>query len=127
VPVGVLAAPIIPGLNDHEIPRIVEAAARAGARRAGYVLLRLPHGVAALFEEWLQVHMPNKKERILGLLRGVRGGKLNDPRFGSRMRGEGAYAEQIRSLFDLACRRAGIERGTPTLSAAGFQRPAPPR
>jgi DNA repair photolyase len=123
IPVGVLVAPVLPGLTDHEIPSIVEAAAAAGAQRAGYVLLRLPHGVGELFEQWLDVHMPNKKEKVLGRIRAMRGGKLNDPRFGSRMRGDGPYAEQIRSLFELARRRAGLSGTSPTLSAAAFRDP----
>ena len=82
-----------------------------------------PHGVGELFEQWLDVHMPNKKEKVLGRIRAMRGGKLNDPRFGSRMRGDGPYAEQIRSLFELARRRAGLSGTSPTLSAAAFRDP----
>jgi DNA repair photolyase len=123
VPVGVLVAPVIPGLTDHELPAIVEAAAAAGARHAGYVLLRLPLGVAELFEQWLARHFPDKKERVLNRLRSLRGGRLNDARFGHRMRGEGKIAEMIRQLFALACRRAGIQGRAPELSAAAFRRP----
>jgi DNA repair photolyase len=123
VPVGVLVAPVIPGLTDHELPAILEAAAAAGARYAGYVLLRLPHGVADLFGQWLERHFPDKKERVLGRVRDLRGGRLNDARFGSRMRGEGPGAEVVRQLFKLACRRAGIGGRGPALSAAAFRRP----
>ncbi len=123
VPVGTLVAPVIPGLTDHELPALVEAAAAAGARYAGYVLLRLPHGVGALFEAWLDRHFPDKKERVLNRVRSLRGGRLNDARFGHRMRGEGQAAEVIRQLFKLACRRAGIEGRGPELSAAAFRRP----
>jgi DNA repair photolyase len=123
VPVGVLIAPVIPGLTDHEVPALVEAAAAAGARYAGYVLLRLPHGVADLFEQWLERHFPDKKERVLQRIRSLRGGRLNDPRFGHRMRGEGPAADVIRHLFALACRRAGIRGRGPELSAAAFRRP----
>ena len=123
VPVGVLVAPVIPGLTDHELPAIVEAAAAAGARHAGYVLLRLPLGVADLFERWLEQHFPDRKEKVLGRIRSLRGGRLNDPRFGSRMRGEGVLAETIRQMFALACRKAGIMGRGPELSAAAFRRP----
>lgn len=123
VPVGVLVAPVIPGLNDHEIPAILEAAAKAGARCAGYVLLRLPHGLGPLFEQWLRQHYPQRCEKVLSRLRDMRGGKTYDPRFGSRMKGEGEMAEQIASLFALSCRRAGIGNRFPALSTAAFRRP----
>lgn len=123
VPVGVLTAPVIPGLNGHELPAILEAAAKAGAIGAGYVLLRLPHGLGPLFEEWLRQHYPERCDKVLSRLRDVRGGDIYDPRFGSRMRGEGVLAEQIASLFALGCRRAGIERRFPTLSTSAFRRP----
>lgn len=127
VPVRVLAAPIIPGLTDHEIPSIIQAAARAGARHAGYVVVRLPHGVAELFENWLQEHFPDRKKKVLNRIREIRGGKLNDPNFGSRMRGEGVFAEQINSMYKLACRKYGIEPGLTELSITGFRRPATPQ
>lgn len=127
VPVRVLAAPIIPGLTDHEIPSIIQAAARAGARHAGYVVVRLPHGVGELFENWLEEHFPDRKKKVLNRIRDIRGGKLNDPNFGSRMRGEGVFAEQINSMFKLACRKFGIEPGATELSAAAFRRPAAPQ
>jgi DNA repair photolyase len=123
VPVGVLVAPVIPGLNDHEIPAILEAAAKAGARCAGYVLLRLPHGLGLLFEQWLRQHYPERCDKVLSRLRDTRGGGINDARFGSRMRGEGVLAEQIASLFALGCRRAGISSRLPSLSTAAFRRP----
>ncbi len=123
IPVGVLVAPVIPGLNDHEMPAILDAAAKAGARGAGYVLLRLPHGLGSLFEQWLRQHYPERCEKVLSRLRDVRGGAINDPRFGTRMRGEGILAEQIASLFALGCRRAGIGNRFPRLSSAAFRRP----
>jgi DNA repair photolyase len=123
VPAGVLVAPVIPGLNDHEIPSVLAAAAEAGARHAGYVVLRLPHGVADLFAAWLERHFPDGKEKVLGRIRDMRGGHLNDPRFGRRMRGEGVLAAQIKSLFALGCRRAGITGRGPALSTAAFRRP----
>jgi DNA repair photolyase len=123
VPVGVLVAPVMPGLTDHELPAILEAAARAGARHAGYVLLRLPHGVANLFDEWLQRHYPARRDKVLGRLRSMRGGGLNDAHFGSRMTGQGELAGQIKALFALGCRKAGISGRFPVLSAAAFRRP----
>ncbi|HEV8422552.1 MAG TPA: PA0069 family radical SAM protein [Chthoniobacterales bacterium] len=123
IPVGVMTAPIIPGLNDHELPAILEAATEAGARFAGYTVVRLPYAVAPLFERWLEEHFPDRKEKVLGRIRQLRGGeRLNDPRFKSRMRGEGIFAEQIRDLFIIGCKRAGMgER--PKLSAEAFRRP----
>jgi DNA repair photolyase len=123
IPVGVMVAPIIPGLNDHEIPKILAAAAGAGARFAAFVLLRLPLGIAGLFEEWLELHFPERREKVLGRLREMRGGKLNDPRFGARMRGEGAYAGQIGALFRTMCGRFGLSRDWPALATDAFRRP----
>jgi DNA repair photolyase len=124
VPTGVLVAPVIPGLTDHELPSIIAAAVQAGAKAAGCVTLRLPHGVAALFEQWLSQHFPDRKDKVLHRIRAIRGGKLNDPRFSSRMRGEGIFAEQIATLFALACRKAGIDGRGPTLSTAAFRIPS---
>jgi DNA repair photolyase len=108
VPVGVMMAPLIPGLTDHEIPRLLEAAAQAGARTAGYVPLRLPHGVKDLFVHWLEQHMPDRKERVLQRIRDIRGGKLNEPNFGARMTGQGTYFNQIASLFEVSRKRFGL-------------------
>ena len=127
VPVGVLAAPSIPGLTDHEMHSIITAAANAGARYAGYVVVRLPYAVKELFESWLEQHFPDRQKKVLSHIRDIRGGKLNDPRFGSRMRGEGAYAEQIKSMFTLACRKAGIEGRHPRLSVDAFKLPDAPQ
>src|SRR5262249_52096006 len=123
VPVGVLVAPVLPALNDRGVPAVVAAAAEAGARHAGFVMLRLPHGVAGLFEQWLAQHFPERKEKVLGRIRDMRGGRLNDGRFGSRMRGEGPMADMVRSVFRLACRKAGIAGRGPGLSTAAFRRP----
>jgi len=123
IPVGVMAAPIVPGLTDHEITSIIAAAARAGAREAGYVVLRLPYAVAGLFENWLSQHFPQRKKKILDHVRDLRDGKLNDPEFSSRMRGHGAYADQIRSMFILACKKAGIPSSRSSLSTEHFRRP----
>ncbi len=122
VPVGVMVAPIIPGLTDHEVPAILQAVLMR-AQFAGYIVVRLPYAVASLFERWLEEHFPDRKEKVLGRIRHLRGGeRLNDPRFKSRMRGEGIFAEQIRALFEAGCKRAGIgER--PSLSTAAFRRP----
>ena len=95
VPVGVMTAPIIPGLNDQEIPAILAAAEQAGARRAGYVLLRLPYAVRPIFEDWLRRCYPEKADRVVGLIRETRDGRMNNHEFGKRMRGAGQYAEQI--------------------------------
>ncbi len=127
VPVRVLAAPIIPGLTDHEIPSIIQAAAKAGAQHAGYVVLRLPHGVGELFRGWLEEHFPDRKKKVLNRIREMRGGRLNDSNFGSRMRGEGVFAEQINSMFNLACRRTGLDSGGRELSTAAFRRPGDPQ
>jgi DNA repair photolyase len=125
IPVCVLVAPVIPGLNDHEVPGIVCAAARAGARYAGYVALRLPHGLKELFERWLEQHFPERRGKVLNRLRSMRGGELYRAEFGKRMRGEGAFADEIAQLFAIACRRAGLEAKRPTLSTASFQTPGP--
>jgi len=122
IPVGYLQAPMIPGLTDCEAPAIARAAAGAGARFAGYVALRLPHAVKGLFEAWLGRHYPERSEKILNRIRAIRGGKLNDPNFHSRMRGEGIYAEQMAGLFRLACKKAGIHERRPSLSTASFRR-----
>ncbi len=124
VPAGVLVAPVIPGLTDHALPSILSAAARAGARFAGYTLLRLPYGVSSLFEDWLSRHFPDRKDKVLNRVRAMRGGRLNDPRFRSRMKGEGVFAEQIESLFSVARRKAGLSGGKPSLSTGAFRRPA---
>ena len=121
--VGILMAPIIPGLTDHEIPTLLEAAAKAGAKSAGHVTLRLPHAVAPLFEQWLQTHFPDRKDKVLNRLRAMRGGKLYDSQFGQRMRGEGIFADQIDQLFDVARRKAGIAERGGELSVAAFRRP----
>lgn len=123
VPAGVLTAPIIPGLNEPEIPAILEAAAKAGARFAGYTILRLPHAVKDIFRDWLEAHFPDRVDRILGRVRDLRGGNLNDPTFRTRLRGKGAQADDIAALFRLTRRRAGLKAGSPALSVAAFRRP----
>jgi DNA repair photolyase len=123
IPVGYLQAPMIPGLTDSEAPAIALAAAEAGATFSGYVALRLPYAVKELFERWLDQHYPEKKEKILHRVREIRGGKLNDPNFTSRMRGEGIYAEQMAKLFELARKKSGITERWPRLTTEHFRRP----
>ncbi len=122
IPVGVMSAPIIPGLTDHEVPAILKAAGEAGAQFAGYTVVRLPWAVAPLFEHWLEENFPDRKEKILGRIRHLRGGeKINSTQFGKRMRGEGIFAEQIRQMFEVGCRRAGMNL-RPKLSTENFRR-----
>jgi DNA repair photolyase len=124
VPVGVLTAPVIPGLTDHETLPILQAAAAAGARYAGYTMLRLPFAVATLFENWLDQHFPVRKDKILNRIRSIRDGKLNGAEFGTRMRGTGPWAELFRKLFGVAREKAGIPAAYPRLSAAAFRNPS---
>lgn len=123
VPVGVMVAPVIPGLTDHELPSILAAAAEAGARRAGYVVLRLPHTVKDVFLNWLDVHAPGKKDRVLSRLRDLRGGRLYDADWTTRMKGQGIFAEHLRTLFAVTTRRLGLNSAPLELSSAGFRRP----
>ena len=108
IPVGVLTSPMIPGLNDHELEQLLGAAQRAGARFAGYTLLRLPYEVKDLFEQWLRTHVPARADRVLALIRETRDGKLYDARFNVRGRGTGVYADVIAERFALARRRLGM-------------------
>jgi DNA repair photolyase len=123
IPVRVLVAPVIPGLNDHEIPAILSAARASGAQTAGYVLLRLPYGVKEIFSDWLATHLPGARNKILDRIRSTRGGALNDPRFGSRMRGEGSEAEAIQRLFEVAVTRERFNKEAVSLSTAQFRNP----
>ncbi len=125
IPVMAMMAPIIPGITDHEIPAVLAAAREAGAQDASYTVLRLPGAVGSIFDAWLNQHAPDKKEKVLGRLREMRGGEVNDPRFGKRMKGEGFFAEQIRSLFAVARRKAGFtESNEMELSTAAFRVPS---
>lgn len=126
VPVRVLAAPIIPGLNDHEIAAVLQAAARAGARAAGYQLLRLPLSVEPVFRAWLAQNYPDKQDRVEALIRATRGGKLSDARFGARMRGEGTYARQIKQSFQVFVRKFGLDAPLPEFDFTQFRRPRAP-
>ena len=121
IPAGVMVAPVIPGLTDHEMPSILKAAAEAGAMTCGYVPVRLPFAVAPLFEQWLSRHYPDRKDKVLNRIRDLRGGKLNDSNFHSRMRGQGVFADQIASMFQLARRKAGLDKPFPKLSTEAFR------
>ena len=125
IPAGVLASPMIPGLNDAEVEAILAAAAEAGAVSAGYVLLRLPLEIKDLFREWLETHVPRRAAHVLSLLRDMRGGRLYDPAFGSRMRGEGPLADLLRRRFEVARRRLGLAARPAPLDVTRFR--VPPR
>ncbi len=122
IPVAVLTAPIIPGINDHEIPALLEAARQAGARNAGYIMLRLPHQIKDLFLEWLTRHCPERAAKVEALVREMHGGELYDSRFFVRQRGEGAYAQQIQGTFELFAKRYGLDRRPRPLNSAAFVR-----
>jgi DNA repair photolyase len=122
IPTGVMVAPVIPGLTDHEMPAILEAAAGAGARSAGYVPLRLPFAVKDLFEQWLEQHFPDRKNKVLNRVRELRGGRLNDAQFHGRMQGEGIWATHLKQLFKTTCRRLGMNERSLALSTEGFRR-----
>jgi DNA repair photolyase len=123
IPVIAMTAPIIPGLNDHELPALLAAAARAGARTASYTLLRLPFAVAPLFTEWLDRHAPGHKDKVLSRIRSMRHGKLYDSKWGERMKGDGFFAEQIKTLFDLGYRKAGFSGDFPHQDPSAFRVP----
>ncbi len=124
IPVGVMVAPVVPAITDHEMPLILKAAAEAGARSAGFVTLRLPYAIKDLFTVWLEEHFPERKEKVLNRIRELRGGKLNDPNFSSRMRGEGVWAEQFGQVFRKTVERLGmVERGEYGLSTEHFRVP----
>jgi DNA repair photolyase len=123
VPVGVMIAPVIPGLNDAEIPRILAAAAAAGARSASWTLLRLAKPLDQIFTAWLAEHYPDRQARVLNRIRETRAGRISDSEFGRRMRGTGPYAEQIAALFAVTMRKHGLDQPVPPLSVAAFRRP----
>ncbi len=123
VPVGVLFAPLIPAVNDHEMEAVLAAGREAGAESGGYVLLRLPRELKEIFGDWLQTHCPDRARHVLSVLAQTRGGRLNDPRFGHRMRGEGAFAEIYRQRFARACERLGLNRTRRALDVTRFRPP----
>lgn len=124
VPTHVMVAPVIPGLTDHEIPSILEAARAAGAHTASYVLLRLPHGVEDLFVKWLRSTVPHRADKVLSRLRSLRAGALDEPSFGARMRGSGPFADQLRQLFHTMRARHGFDEQPTPFSSAAFRPPA---
>jgi len=123
VPVGAMIAPIVPGLTDHEIAPLIKAAVDHGAQFAGKVVLRLPQAVAPLFETWLDQHFPDRRDKVLNRIRSMRNGKLYESDFGNRQRGHGPFADQIQTMFAVACRKAGILDNRPNLSTDHFRRP----
>jgi DNA repair photolyase len=127
VPVGVMFAPVIPWVNDSELEAVLEAARDAGAGSAGYVLLRLPHEVAPLFRDWLQTHLPERAGHVMSTVQQLRGGKDYDPAFGTRMRGQGVYADLLARRFALARKRLGYgEQRLPPLDCSRFVAPRKP-
>ena len=123
IPVGVMVAPVIPGLNDSEIPAILEAAHEAGAATAGYILLRLPLTVEPVFEEWIRRVHPDKAEMVLGRVKQTRGGRINDSTFGQRMTGTGEIADQIRRMFRIFKKKYGLHQPLPPHNCDDFTRP----
>lgn len=128
VPVGVFVAPVIPRVTDQDLEEILEVCRDAGATRASYTVVRLPHEVKDLFREWLAAHLPERQHHVMSLIQQMRGGADNDPRFGTRMRGEGVFAEILKRRFDVAVKRLGyLPRGTLALDTSLFRHPdAPP-
>lgn len=124
IPVSANMSPIIPAINDHEIEQVVARAAAAGARDVNYILVRLPHEVAPLFRAWLAEHHPDRAGKVMAIIRDLRGGRDNDPAFGSRMRGQGVWADLIRARFTRARRRAGFDTTRLTLRTDLFRPPA---
>ncbi len=122
IPVGIMAAPIIPGLNDKEIPAILKAAAERGALSAGHVMLRLPFAIKELFIDWLNTNFPEKASKVINSIKDVRGGNLNDPRFGKRMSGEGEIAQSIHKLFKTCCNKYGLNKTKIRLTTKHFIR-----
>ncbi len=123
IPVAVMVAPVIPGLTDHEIPRILHAAREAGAVAAGCILLRLPHQIKAIFLDWLRRHVPDRAAKVESLIRQTRGGALYDSRLFVRQRGEGEIADHIRRTFEVFARRAGLGKRWSALNTQAFRRP----
>ncbi|HRP28267.1 MAG TPA: PA0069 family radical SAM protein, partial [Burkholderiaceae bacterium] len=127
VPVGVSVSPVIPFINEPELERVLAAAAQAGATRAFSIVLRLPWEVNPLFQQWLAQYFPDRAERVMSRVREMRGGRDNDPRFGSRMRGEGVWAELLSQRFKKACARLGLDRDRFELDLTQFEPPRLPR
>lgn len=126
IPVSVMVAPVIPWINDAELEAVLEAAHAAGARRAGYVLLRLPHEVAPLFRDWLDAHYPQRAAHVMSTVQQLRGGKDYDSTFGQRMRGQGVYAQLLARRFKLACQRLGYGASAQQWQALDCRHSVPP-
>src|SRR3954451_1185686 len=122
VPVGVMVAPVLPAITEHEMPKILAAAKNAGATEAGFVVLRLPWAVAPLFEQWVGEHFPDRKAKVMNRIRELREGKLYDSEWRVRQRGKGIFAEQMQAMFDIGCRRVGLNEVDGGLSATSFRR-----
>lgn len=123
IPVGVNVAPIIPGLTDHEIPEILRLSAEAGATSAGFIILRLPYKVKDLFQNWLEQHFPDRKEKVLNRIKAMRDGKLSNSEFGERMKGNGEYYNQIKQNFEIHIRKLGLNRKSNSLTTEYFKKP----
>jgi DNA repair photolyase len=126
IPVSVMVAPVIPALNDHEVERVLDSAQAAGAREAGFILLRLPREVSPLFRDWLLTHYPDRYRHVMSLLRAMRGGKDYDAEFGKRLKGDGPYAWQIGRRFEIACKKFGLNETRRTLNRDLFVAPVMP-
>jgi DNA repair photolyase len=125
VPCGVMVAALVPALNDKTMEHVLEAAAAAGASEAAYVIMRLPHELKTVFKEWLGTHYPERAEHVMSIVRQMRGGRENDPNFGTRMSGTGNYAELMQKRFDIACRKFGInQREALDLDCSRFRPPS---
>ena len=122
VPVGVMVAPVVPAITEHEMPKILAAAKNAGATEAGFVVLRLPWAVAPLFEKWVEEHFPDRRDKVMNRIRDLREGKLYDSEWRVRQRGKGIFADQIKAMFDVTCRRLGLNERHYELSAGSFRR-----
>jgi DNA repair photolyase len=127
IPVHASISPVIPSITDHEMEAIIAQVAQAGAYGASYIPVRLPHEVAPLFRAWLDAHYPDRAARVMSIIRDLRGGRDNDPNFGSRMRGQGVWADLLRTRFNMACRRAGFSRDRLTLRTDLFRPPSGPQ
>jgi DNA repair photolyase len=125
IPAGVMVAPVIPALTDKDIETVLEAAKENGAESAAYILLRLPFEVKTLFAEWLQQHFPQRASHVMSIIRQMRGGKDNDPNFGSRMHGEGEFSNLLKKRFDIACQRLGLNQERRALDNSQFKVPTP--
>ena len=122
IPVGVMTAPIIPGLNDHEIPKLIEASAQAGALSAGYTVVRLNGAIAEIFEDWIRKNFPDRADKVMRQIADCHGGQVNDSRFGVRMKGEGKFAENIKQMHQIAKQKFMKDRKLPPLDTSLFMR-----